>query len=281
MSLLPTNYQNEILNSAMSNRRQYRLIENDNGTYSFIDVTVYDQEGSLFSADDVNSITTQVNLNVTDLKSIHSVIDIGVVNGIKGDAESNYRVGNVSISPADIGTLTESQIRALISGVSGINFVLVDELPTTDISTSTIYLVPSASSTRKNLKDEYIYIVMSSYEDITSSVDIETDYSSLPTTGTVDIYYITSDDSKIYTWDDTNSEYVESTDLTVIFTDTLPSEGTSNTLYVLTTDNTVSLWVTSNDWELIGSTSVDLTNYYTKTELDNNVLITISEFENM
>ena len=153
--MLPVNYQNEILNDAMGNRRQYSIIENNNGTISFIDVTVYDQEGSLFDADDVNAINTQINLNIADLEDIHSSIDSGVVNGIKGDAESNYRVGNVSISPADIGTLTESQIRALISGVSGINFVLVDELPTTDISTSTIYLVPSASSTRKNLKDEY------------------------------------------------------------------------------------------------------------------------------
>ena len=33
MSLL-ANYQNEVLNSAMGNRRQYRLIENNNGTYS-------------------------------------------------------------------------------------------------------------------------------------------------------------------------------------------------------------------------------------------------------
>ena len=64
---LPTNYQNEILNSAMSNRRQYRMIENNNNTISFIDVTVYDQEGSLFDADDINAITTQINLNITNI----------------------------------------------------------------------------------------------------------------------------------------------------------------------------------------------------------------------
>ena len=61
---LPVNYQNEIINSAMANRRQYRMIENVNGTVSFIDVTVYDREGSLFDADDINAICGAINLNI-------------------------------------------------------------------------------------------------------------------------------------------------------------------------------------------------------------------------
>lgn len=194
--MLPTNYQNEILNDAMGNRRQYRIIENNNGTVSFVDVTVYNQEGSIFDANDVNRFAQAINLNITNIAAIQEVLRTGVVNGIKGSAETgNFRVGQVTISAADVGTLTEAEIRALISGSSGIRFELVNELPTTDISTTTIYLVPSSSSRSRNVKDEYI-----------------------------------------------------------------------------------NLDGTTSGWEQIGSTAVDLTNYYTKTEIDSGSLITVAEF---
>ena len=209
MSLLPTNYQNEVMNQAMSNRRQYRVIQNNNNTISFIDVTVYDREGSLFDADDVNAITEQVNLNIQDLQSIHNSIDVGVVNGIKGSAEADYRTGQVSLTAGNLGAYTKAEVDNLISVVGGMHFELVNELPTTDISQSTIYLVPSTSSKKTNMKDEYIYILIQQFEDITENVDVEADYASLPITGTEDIYYITSDDNKVYTWDDTNLQYVE------------------------------------------------------------------------
>lgn len=197
--MLPTNYQNEVLNAAMSNRRQYRMIENNNGTVSFVDVTVYDQEGSLFDADDVNAFATAINLNINNIEAVREVLRTGVVNGIKGSAETgDFRVGQVTISAADVGTLTETEIRALISGGGGIHYVLVDELPTTDISTSTIYLVPSTNSRSRNVKDEYI-----------------------------------------------------------------------------------NLDGTTEGWEQIGSTSVNLTNYYTKTEIDSGALISVAEFQAM
>ena len=281
MSLLPTNYQNEVMNQAMSNRRQYRVIQNNNNTISFIDVTVYDREGSLFDADDVNAITEQINLNIQDLLSIHNSIDVGVVNGIKGSAETDYRTGQVSLTAGNLGAYTKAEVDNLISIVGGLHFELVDELPTTDISQSTIYLVPSSTSRRANTKDEYIYIRTSGFEDITENVDIEADYASLPVTGTVNIYYITSDDNKVFTWDDTNEEYVEETGLTASFVSTLPQTGEVDEIYVLTTDNTAHLWVDSYDWEQIGSTSVDLTDYYNKTEIDTGALITASEFNLM
>lgn len=41
--------------------RLYQMIKNDNGTYSFVDVTQYTQEGDLFGANDINSTNQAIN----------------------------------------------------------------------------------------------------------------------------------------------------------------------------------------------------------------------------
>lgn len=53
-------------------------------------------------------------------------------------------------------TYTKTEVDTLIGAVTGINFEVVSQLPTTDISTTTIYLVPSADPGTQNIKDEYI-----------------------------------------------------------------------------------------------------------------------------
>lgn len=196
--MLPTNYQNEIINSAMSNRRQYRMIENNNGTVSFVDVTVYDQEGSLFDADDINAICTQVNLNITNIAALEEAIPLDPVTGVKGSAETDFRTGNITLTAANIGTYTRAEIDQLVSTLGGMVIISVQELPTVNIRRDAIYLVPSETSKRKNIKDEYI-----------------------------------------------------------------------------------NLDGTTEGWELIGSTAIDLTDYYTKTEIDTGALITTTEFNSL
>ena len=154
--MLPTNYQNEIINSAMSNRRQYRMIENNNGTVSFVDVTVYDHEGSLFDADDINAICTQVNLNITNIAALEEAIPLDPVTGVKGSAETDFRTGNITLTAANIGTYTRAEIDQLVSTLGGMVIISVQELPTVNIRRDAIYLVPSETSKRKNVKDEYI-----------------------------------------------------------------------------------------------------------------------------
>jgi len=53
-------------------------------------------------------------------------------------------------------TYTKAEVDALVS--VKLTFKAVDQLPTEDISTTTIYLVPAASSHTGNVKDEYIYV---------------------------------------------------------------------------------------------------------------------------
>jgi len=91
-------------------------------------------------------------------------------------------------------TYTKTEVNNLIAAISTVSLEVVNSLPTQDISTTTIYLVPKTTAETNNVYDEYVYI--------------------------------------------------------------------------------------SNTWELIGSTEVDLTNYYTKTEINNKFIkLTQAEYD--
>lgn len=94
------------------------------------------------------------------------------------------------------GTVTEFTI------YNGLNteFKIVDTLPTTDISTSTIYLVPSSSAAEENIYDEFIYI-NGDWEQIGSTAVDLSDYVSKTyfdqNVGTATKNYINAQVSKI------------------------------------------------------------------------------------
>lgn len=58
---LPTNFKDDIINTEINERRQYRMIQNDDGTVSFEDVTDYSQKGDLFGGGNINDINDQIN----------------------------------------------------------------------------------------------------------------------------------------------------------------------------------------------------------------------------
>ena len=53
-------------------------------------------------------------------------------------------------------TYTKTEIDNLISSINSGSFEMVDSLPTTNIKTNVIYLVPKSKSETSNIKDEYI-----------------------------------------------------------------------------------------------------------------------------
>lgn len=69
MATLRTNYKDDILAAAMDGKRQYQMINNPNGTVSFIDVTEYTQRGDTFSSGDINNTNELVNENHTHIRS--------------------------------------------------------------------------------------------------------------------------------------------------------------------------------------------------------------------
>lgn len=58
---LPTNFKDDIINAEINERRKYRMIQNNDGTVSFEDVTDYLQKGDLFGSGNVNDINVQIN----------------------------------------------------------------------------------------------------------------------------------------------------------------------------------------------------------------------------
>lgn len=58
---LRTDYKDDILDLTQNTQRKYRMITNDDGTVSFVDMTVYSQVGDSFGAAQLNEIANVVN----------------------------------------------------------------------------------------------------------------------------------------------------------------------------------------------------------------------------
>ena len=61
MANLKTNYKDDVLNTEVNERRKYQMIQNDDGTVSFVDVTDYSQVGDSFGALDINATNEKCN----------------------------------------------------------------------------------------------------------------------------------------------------------------------------------------------------------------------------
>lgn len=61
MAELKTTYTDDVLDTSVNIVRKYTQIQNDDGTVSFLDNTVYSNQGTAFGAKDINSITEALN----------------------------------------------------------------------------------------------------------------------------------------------------------------------------------------------------------------------------
>ena len=82
MRELKDNYQDDVLDSEKNQLRKYNMIHNDDGTVSFVDATVYSQNGDNFGAKDVNDIVARIgevskaeNIDYDGEKSVKGAID--------------------------------------------------------------------------------------------------------------------------------------------------------------------------------------------------------------
>lgn len=92
---LPTNFVDDILSPSMGGKRRFNLIQNDDGTYSFEDVTDYTQTGSDFGAGQINATNQAVNESCDKADVIDDLDDIvanqanGKIAGAKAVATLN------------------------------------------------------------------------------------------------------------------------------------------------------------------------------------------------
>lgn len=76
MADLKTNYVDDVLDTTKNQLRKYQQIQNDDGTFSFVDVTEYTQVGTSFGAKDINDTNAAINDVNGKLNSI--VTDVGI-----------------------------------------------------------------------------------------------------------------------------------------------------------------------------------------------------------
>ena len=73
-------------------------------------------------------------------------------------ANSNNPVTSGGVKAAFNGYYTKAEVDTLVNAIKALDIEVVATLPTTDISTTTIYLVPKSQSQTQNVYDEYLYI---------------------------------------------------------------------------------------------------------------------------
>lgn len=82
MANLRTDYKDDVLDTSVNTQRKYQMIENEDETVSFVDVTEYLQEGDRFGAADVNVINeaiSELNSGLTS-KLGHTLVKTGNTN---------------------------------------------------------------------------------------------------------------------------------------------------------------------------------------------------------
>ena len=198
----------------------------------------------------------------------------------------------------------ETDIIALQTAVSGaLKREIVQTLPTEDISTTTIYMIRNSESSGTNIYDEYMYI-NSQWELIgTSATDFSNYYTKNETdnllSGKVDnstlgSYYTKTESDNLLSAKANQTDLTSlsgrvsqnETDITALQTavsgalkreivQSLPTQDISTTTIYMIRNTTTSgdniydeyMYINSQ-WELIGTSATDLSNYYTKGETD-------------
>ena len=99
---------------------------------------------------------TQQEIN-TLLGRIENLVIPSKVSDLQNDSQFiTNTVNNLVNYYTKTDTYTKTEVNTLITNVASGGFTRVESLPTTEISTTTIYLVPSTLTKTKNVYDEYI-----------------------------------------------------------------------------------------------------------------------------
>lgn len=124
-----------------------------NGT---ITPTMQEQEVWVFTDDEVytsaektklNGIEAGAQVNPTKLSELSN--DVNFITNSVNNLTNYYTKTN---------TYTKTEVNDLINGITSMNVAVVTALPTSGISTTTIYLVPKSTSQTNNAYDEYLYV---------------------------------------------------------------------------------------------------------------------------
>ena len=135
--LLRTDYKDDILNTDVNTQRKYRMVQNNDGTVSFEDVTAYEQVGDNFGAADIN----KTNLAIDEL---NNALDS------KTASLENQIYNNISFQALDVqsNTISSTGVLTMASANSGDYVGTLKDYEGIFFKQSGVYLVAAQAHTR-------------------------------------------------------------------------------------------------------------------------------------
>ena len=117
-------------------------------TYRTGDVNITAENIGVEAGAQVNVIEA-ISVNGTEQAITDKKIELSIITNAVDNLINYYKKTE---------TYTQTEVNNLISAAATGGFSVVSALPTTDISTKTIYLLPKTTSETNNVYDEYIYV---------------------------------------------------------------------------------------------------------------------------
>lgn len=232
--------------SQLADDSTHRLLTDaEKATYSGKqDKLTFDTAPTSNSANPVTSGGVKKALDEVN-ESIKAITGGGVVSGVKGSAEDSYRVGNVNITPANIGL-------GNVNNTSDANKpVSTAQQAALDLKANKTEIPDVSNFITKSVTDLVYYYTKTQVDGKVS--DLESKISAIPK-------------------------------FAISVVDTLPTSGISATTIYLkktSTTETGNLYTeyiyVNNAWESLGTQTLDLSNYATKTYVDTKISGVITE----
>ena len=128
------------------------LTNDGDGTSNFATESYVDTNGGKIDVIKVNGTAQTITNKEVDLTIPTKVSDLTNDSGFITNT-----VNNLTNYYLKSETYTKTEVDNAISAISTLDIQVVQTLPTQDISSTTIYLVPKSTSATNNSYDEYIY----------------------------------------------------------------------------------------------------------------------------
>lgn len=118
--------------------------------------TMQEQEVWIFTDDEVYTSAEKTKLNGIEAGAQVNPTKLGELSNDVNFITNS--VNNLTNYYTKTNTYTKTEVNDLINGITSMNVAVVQTLPTSGISATTIYLVPKSTSQTNNAYDEYLYV---------------------------------------------------------------------------------------------------------------------------
>lgn len=173
---LKDNYQDDVLDSEKNQLRKYNMIQNDDGTVSFVDATVYSQIGDNFGAKDINDIVARIG-EVSKAENI----DYDGDKSVQGAIDECVRTLGYTVSKNQL-KLSGSVGETIASGSLSITKTSENVFTYNGVFSST-YVEMGYTFTRETSTQSTNFLTLNSNKEYILSVECEGTINNLPTDG--------------------------------------------------------------------------------------------------